>query len=234
MLQSTWRGSPTPPRRATVAMSPNPAPSDDNPHAEDLALAERLLAGDEAAFLQLVESYHAPLLRLARSFVADGATAEEVVQDGWVGVLKGLARFEGRSSLKTWIFKILTNRAKTRGVRDKRMVASPLEGADGEVDPVVDPARFNERGGWAAPPQRWPEQSPETLLLEGETRQIIEDAIAELPPNQRAVITLRDLQGADSDDVCNILQISQTNQRVLLHRARSRVRRELERHLAEG
>lgn len=234
MLQPPDAAHAPPPRRATVAMIPNPDPSGDKPHAEDLALAERLLAGDEAAFLQLVKCYHAPLLRLARSFVADAGTAEEVVQDAWVGVLKGLARFEGRSSLKTWIFKILTNRAKTRGVRDKRMVASPLAGADGEADPVVDPARFNERGAWAAPPQRWPEQSPETLLLEGETRQVIEGAIAELPPNQRAVITLRDLQGADSDDVCNILEISQTNQRVLLHRARSRVRRELERHLDEG
>ncbi len=200
--------------------------------AEDDQLVHRLRGGDEQAFVELVRRYHAPLTRLAQSYVADRATAEGVVQDAWLGVLKGLSRFEGRSSLKTWIFRIVVNRAKTRGTRDKRRRDNVKAAAEETSEPAVDPGRFDSKGRWSEPPERWSTDTPERLLLRDETQAVVERAIAALPQNQRAVITLRDIQGLDSDETCNILEVSQTNQRVLLHRARSRVRAELERHLA--
>jgi RNA polymerase sigma-70 factor, ECF subfamily len=173
------------------------------------------------------------LMRLAQSYVPDRATAEGVVQDAWLGVLKGLSRFEGRSSLKTWIFRIVVNRAKTRGVRDKyRRESLKAAAEEASSEPAVDPARFNAKGRWSAPPERWSADTPEQLLLRDETQSLIEEAIATLPNTQRAVITLRDVQGLDSEEICNILDVSQTNQRVLLHRARSRVRATLEQHFA--
>lgn len=201
--------------------------------AEDLALVKKMLAGDEAAFTSVVERYHASLLRLAMTFVARHEAAEEVVQETWLAVLNGLAAFEGRSSLKSWIFTILTNRAKTRGVRDKRTVAfSELSTPGTDDDGAVDPDRFTSNGAWAAPPTRWDRNTPEQVLLQQEALAIVEKTIGELPVNQRAVVTLRDVEGLDAAEVCNILDVSETNQRVLLHRARSKVRAALERYMS--
>jgi RNA polymerase sigma-70 factor, ECF subfamily len=198
---------------------------------EDLAIVQRLSAGDEAAFASLVEQYHGRLLRLAMVFVSDRSVAEEVVQDTWVGVINGLVNFQGRSALKTWIFRILTNRARTRGARDARTVTFTAAGLTEEAEPAVDPSRFKPTGRWAAPPRRWDDQTPEKLLMRQERLRQLEKAVAELPPNQRAVVTLRDIEGFEAAEVCNVLEISETNQRVLLHRARSKLRRALEEHL---
>ncbi|MBI2186199.1 MAG: RNA polymerase sigma factor [Acidobacteria bacterium] len=199
---------------------------------EDAALVAQLLDGDEAAFTGLVEQYHGRLVRLALVFVSDHASAEEVVQDTWLAVLTGLRAFEGRSSLKTWMFSILTNRAKTRGQRDKRFVPfSALSDRPGHDEPAVPPSRFTSSGGWSAAPERWDEETPERLLLRHETRALIDRTIAELPAGQRTVVTLRDVEGLDAAEVCDILDITETNQRVLLHRARARIRGALERHL---
>jgi len=201
---------------------------------EDRAVIERLLAGDEATFARLVDEYHGRLVRLARSFVKDQATAEDVVQDTWMGVLNGLRSFEGRSALKTWIFRILINRAKTRGIREARLVPfSSLGDGDGPNEPAVDPARFGSDGMWADPPQRWEDDTPEAVLLREEARKRLEQAIEELPPRQRTVLVLRDIEGLSAEEVCKILEIGDTNQRVMLHRARSAVHRALERYLEE-
>jgi RNA polymerase sigma-70 factor (ECF subfamily) len=205
--------------------------------ADELRLLERLRAGDERAFMDLVDRYHASLLRLARMYVASGAVAEEVVQEAWLGVLKGLDRFEGRSSLKTWIFRILTNVAKTRGQREARTIpfSSAWRPGPEATEPAVDPDRFlpadHDRWPhhWAFAPTSW--ETPEESLLSGETRALILKTIEGLPGAQREVITLRDIEGWSSDEVCNALDITETNQRVLLHRARSKVRGALERYL---
>jgi RNA polymerase sigma-70 factor (ECF subfamily) len=200
--------------------------------AGDLALVRRLLAGDEAAFVYLVNRYHARLLRLAMSFVSDRSAAEEVVQDTWLGVMSGIRTFEGRSALKTWIFRILINRAKTRGVRELRSIPfSALGNPESEHEPAVDPARFQPTGMWADSPRRWDDETPEKILMRQEAGRRLEEEMAKLPPNQRAVLTLRDVEGLSSDEVCNILGISETNQRVLLHRARSKIRQALEEYL---
>ena len=195
----------------------------------DLELLERLRAGDQEAFAELVRRYSPLLLRVARMYVPTQAVAEEVVQETWLGVLRGIERFEGRSSLKTWLFRIATNRAKTRGERERRSVPFASLGAReaGEDEPAVDPDRFARDGGWVSPPQRW-EDSPERSLQSAEAVERIKAAIDELPPMQRMVITMRDVEGWPSDEVRNALDLSETNQRVLLHRARSRVRAALE------
>lgn len=206
---------------------------------EDLRLVERLRSGDEAAFMSLVERYRPSMLRIARMYASTLAVAEEVVQDAWLGVLRGLDGFEGRSSLRTWIFRILVNTAKSRGQREARSVPfssiwSPAEAQE----PSVDPGRFrpdDDRrwpGHWADPPAGW-EGVPEDRLLSAETLAKIGEAIEDLPPNQREVIRLRDVLGWSSAEVCNALDLSETNQRVLLHRARSKVRRALESYLAQ-
>jgi RNA polymerase sigma-70 factor (ECF subfamily) len=201
---------------------------------EDHELVQRLREGDEAAFMELIDRYGAMMLRVAQMYVRDRATAEEVVQETWLAVLNGIDRFEERSSLKTWLFRILTNRAKTRGERDGRMVPfSSLAGADTEADePSVDPDRFfgpdsPRPGAWAAPPIAWPEDR----LLERETLGVIEMAIDELPEAQREVILLRDIDGWTPMEVSDVLGITDGNQRVLLHRARSKVRMALERYM---
>jgi len=205
---------------------------------EDLALVERLKAGDELAFMMLVEQHQAAMLRIARMYVSSQAVAEEVVQDAWVGILRGLDRFEGRSSLRTWMYRILANIAKTRGQRESRSVPfSSLAGNDLE-EPAVDeswfhPAGHGAEGGWSTLPRDW-RGFPEDRLLAGETLGVIRDAIEMLPPMQAEVIRLRDVLGWSSEDVRNALEISETNQRVLLHRARSKVRSALERHFMEG
>jgi len=193
-------------------------------------LVERLRAGDEDAFAELVRTYHSSLLRVARLFVPTAAVAEDVVQETWLGVVKGIDRFEGRSSLKTWIFRILTNTAKTRGQREARSVPfSSLEDADGTFEPAVESGRFTPVGHWADPPRAWPEDR----LLSRETLEVIEAAIESLTPAQRAVISLRDVEGWSAEEVRNALDLSETNQRVLLHRARAKVRRALDQYLME-
>jgi RNA polymerase sigma-70 factor (ECF subfamily) len=192
-------------------------------------LVEALRSGDEAAFGKLVAELGPAMLRVARLYVPTAAVAEEVVQEAWLGVLRGIGRFEGRSSLRTWIFSILTNTAKTRGVREGRSVPFSAVGDEPAVDPerfLPDDARFP--GHWAAMPQKW--EGAERLLA-GETLDVVDRAIARLPQAQAIVITMRDVQGFDADEVCNALEISETNQRVLLHRARSAVRRALEEYM---
>jgi RNA polymerase sigma-70 factor (ECF subfamily) len=208
---------------------------------QDVRLVEALRAGDEAAFATIVELHSPAMLRLARVYVSSQAVAEEVVQDAWVGVIRGLDRFEGRSSLKTWIFRILTNTAKTRSEREGRSVpfSSLWRPSDDPGEPSVSPDRFLDAtdrhwpNHWASSPRSW-DEIPEEQLLSGETRRLIEDAIAMLPPAQREVITLRDVQGWSSEEVCELLEISEGNQRVLLHRARAKVRSALEQYLGEA
>jgi RNA polymerase sigma-70 factor (ECF subfamily) len=196
----------------------------------DDAVIELLLARDEAAFADLVAAYHSSLIRLALTFVADHGAAEEVVQETWLGVVKGLPSFEMRSSLRTWIFRILVNRARTRGGRDGRLVNFSTFGElDAEPSGLAD--RFSAEGRWIQPPSMWHEQNPEELLLRREVADWLHDAISSLPANQRAVISLRDIEGVEAPEVCNILGISETNQRVLLHRARTKVRAALENNL---
>jgi RNA polymerase sigma-70 factor, ECF subfamily len=207
--------------------------------AEDLRMLEALRSGNESAFVSLVDRYHASMLRLAMVFVPSQAVAEEVVQETWMGVLQGLNRFEGRSSLKTWIFRILTNRAKTHALREGRSVPfSSLPEFNSDLpEPVVEPERFRGPdqqwpGHWISFPNSW-DEIPEERILSQETLTRIQEAIDALPPGQREVITLRDIEGWPSDETCNLLGVSEANQRVLLHRARSRVRRALERYFEE-
>src|SRR4051794_21888036 len=197
----------------------------------DAELIEAIKRGDEAAFAAMVDAYSPSLLRMARMFVRDRAVAEEVVQDTWVAVLRGIDGFEGRSSLRTWIYRILMNTAKTRGQRESRSI--PFSAAAHDDEPAVDADRFlgpdhRLAGGWALGPSDWP--TPEDELLSGETRDVILSAIEELPPAQRTVITLRDVEGVPAEEVAEALGISDGNQRVLLHRARSKVRGALERY----
>jgi RNA polymerase sigma-70 factor, ECF subfamily len=200
---------------------------------EDARLVDGLRAGDEAAFAALMREYGAGMLRVAQMFVSSRTDAEEVVQDAWIGVLRGIGRFEGRSSLKTWLYRIVANTAKTRGVREARSIPFSALAAEREGEPAVDPDRFigsGERfpGHWGVPPQAW---APEPELLETEALDVIERAIQQLPPAQRAVITMRDVQGFTAEEVRNALDLSETNQRVLLHRARSKVRNALEEYM---
>jgi RNA polymerase sigma-70 factor (ECF subfamily) len=201
---------------------------------DEAKLVEALRRGEEAAFAELISRYSSPLLRVAMTYTGSRAVAEEVVQETWLGVLHGLDRFEGRSSLKTWIFKILTNIAATRAARERRSVPfsalAVREAEDGE--PSVDPDRFfppeHDRwpGHWALGPTRW--ETPEARLLGAEVREFMLREIHRLPPAQRTVIALRDIEGWSAEDVCDALEVSEGNQRVLLHRARSKVRAALE------
>jgi RNA polymerase sigma-70 factor (ECF subfamily) len=204
--------------------------------AAEAQLLDALRAGDEHAFAALVREYHASLVRVARTYVSTLASAEEVVQETWLGVLNGLDRFEGRSSLRTWIFRILTNIAKTRAERDARAVPFSALGEPGTDEPAVDPDRFEPAGArwaghWKSFPDRW-DTLPADRLASTETLARVRGAIETLPPAQARVITLRDVQGWSAEDVCSALGVSETNQRVLLHRARSKVRQALEEYLA--
>jgi len=198
-------------------------------------LLERLRARDESAFAELVRSWSPSMLRLARMYVSNQAAAEEVVQEAWLGVLQGIDRFEGRSSLKTWVYRILVNRAITKGTREARSIpfAALAAGEASADEPAVDPDRFTREGGWASPPRRWQDQ-PELALRSAETLDAAREAIARLPEMQKAVITMRDLEGFDAEDTRNALEISESNQRVLLHRARAKVRAALEEHFGEA
>jgi RNA polymerase sigma-70 factor (ECF subfamily) len=205
--------------------------------ARDDRLVAALQAGDEAAYTALVQEHGGAMLRVAQLFVPSRAVAEEVVQEAWIGVLRGIDSFEGRSSLKTWIFRILTNTAKTRAVREGRSIPfSALAGEEAAADdPSVDPDRFlGESSRYAGHWNGYPAAMPELRLLDAEMRQVIERTIAMLPPAQATVISMRDIAGFEAEDVCNALGISETNQRVLLHRARSKVRRALEEYFAHA
>jgi RNA polymerase sigma-70 factor (ECF subfamily) len=203
--------------------------------AEDLALVERIRKGDESGFMDLVERLMPAMLRVARMYVATDAVAEEVVQETWIGVLQGVDRFEGRSSLRTWIFRILANVAKTRGIRESRSVPFASIGGDDQGGPAVSADRFQGPfaqfpGNWSTLPDDW-HGIPDERLLAAETLAVVRRAIDALPVNQAAVIRMRDVLGMTSEEVRNALDLSETNQRVLLHRARSRVRRAVEEYV---
>jgi RNA polymerase sigma-70 factor (ECF subfamily) len=207
--------------RIAPAAMPSTAVDDDR-------LVALVRAGDEDAFAMLVHRYSPALLRLARRYVPSDASAEDVVQETWIGVLHGLERFERRSTFKSWLFRILVYRAKTRGVREHRSVpCATLDSVDGEEGPTVDPTPFLRESAWASLPRRW-QDDPEAALRSKETRRLVQEAVDALPARQRIVITLRVLQGLGSDEVRNVLDLSDTNQRVLLHRARAKVRVALE------
>jgi RNA polymerase sigma-70 factor, ECF subfamily len=199
----------------------------------DAEVLERLRRGDDQAFAELVDRWSPAMLRIARSYVSNAESAQDAVQDAWLGVIRGLAAFEGRSTLRTWVFTILVNRARTRGSREARTVPmSALSGDDS--GPTVDPARFRGpddpyRDGWtpAGRPVQW-EGQPEGRVLAGEALRLLEAALSALPPRQRVVVTLRDVQGMTSDEACDALGITAQNQRVLLHRGRAALRQALE------
>jgi RNA polymerase sigma-70 factor (ECF subfamily) len=204
---------------------------------QDQELITGLRRGDSEAFAGLVDEMSSSLLRVALMYVPSREVAEEVVQDTWIGVIQGIDRFEGRSSLRTWIYRILTNTAKTRGGRERRSLPfSAVAGAGPEdgSEPSVDPDRFlpddHERwpGHWSRGPTAW--RTPEDGLLGKESCAIVLKAVEELPPVQREVITLRDIEGWDAAEVCDALGVSAGNQRVLLHRARSKVRAAIDRY----
>jgi len=190
-------------------------------------LLARLRAGDEQAFLALVDRHEAAMLRLARTFVGSQAVAEEVVQDTWLGVLRGIDRFAGRSSLRTWLLAILVNRARSTGVRESRSVAVA------DAAPAVDGSRFDATGAWATPPRHWVEEAHERLSAEAASA-AIRAALEDLPARQRQVVMLRDVEGLSAAEASRVLAISEGNQRVLLHRGRSRLRAILETELGEA
>lgn len=202
---------------------------------DDDDLLAALRAGDEEAFRHLVSSHHAAMVRVATSYVASVAVAEEVVQETWMGVLRGLERFEGRSSLKTWIFSVLVNQARSRGEREHRSIPMSFFGSSGEgTEPSVDPDRFRGPGDpfagyWRAPPEQF-SSLPEDHVTSAETLALIDETIRTLPGGQQQVVTLRDVEGWSAEEVCVSLSISEGNQRVLLCRARAQLRTVLETH----
>ncbi|MEU3300187.1 sigma-70 family RNA polymerase sigma factor [Streptomyces sp. NPDC006678] len=202
----------------------------------DEVLVQRLRDGDEQTFTQVLDTWSSGMLRLAMSFVSTKASAEEAVQDTWLAVIKGISDFEGRSSLKTWVYRILVNTAKARGTKESRTVpfASLLPEEEG---PTVDTSRFRASGEqyaghWAVGQEPRPWHVPEDYVLRGEVREVIAEALDELPPRLRTVVTLRDVAGYGSEEVCSLLEISPGNQRVLLHRARAFLRRKLEEYVS--
>ncbi len=198
------------------------APIPSTPHdLDERELLYRLRAGDEAAFAALVERHHASMVRVARGYVRTRAVAEEVAQEAWLGLLRGLETFEGRSSLRTWLFRIVVNRAISTGVRER--VHVPVD--DRELE--ADDGRFSQDGWWVAPPVHWADEAVDRLSAP-ELAERVRTAIEHLPAQQRQVVTLRDVEGLSSMDVCEVLGITEGNQRVLLHRGRTRVRTELE------
>lgn len=211
---------------------PPPAKIFGLPDAQSQLLA-RLRCGDERAFEILVNQYHAALTRMAMRYVPDRGAAEEVVQDTWIAVINGISSFEGQSSLSTWIFAIMIHKAKDRGVRESRHINfSDFDAYGGDKEAAVDPSRFHASGElsgqWALPPQPWNEQTPERLLASKQAIQALSDAVDELPPSLREALVLRDVEGLESPEICQLLKISETNFYVRLHRARERVRQALE------
>jgi RNA polymerase sigma-70 factor, ECF subfamily len=207
-----------PPRPASPISCTLPAME---PPESDEALLRGLRAGDEQAFGTLVDRYYGSMIRLALSFVRSRAVAEEVVQDTWLAMLRGLGAFQGRSSLKTWLFSILVNRARTTGAREARSV--PVA----DAGPVVDASRFGPSGAWAEPPEHWIEEAESRVDAE-KLRHLLRTAIDALPARQREVVLLRDVEELTSTEVCEVLAISEANQRVLLHRGRGKLRQAIE------
>lgn len=194
---------------------------------------EAVKAGDEVAFEAIITRYHGPLMRLAMAYVRDHGVAEDVVQDTWLTCLRTLDRFEGRSSLKTWIFGILINVARARRRKESRVLPFASLFRQDHLDsrrPTVDPHRFGSNGLWTTPPDSW-SNLPEAKVIGREALDRVKVAIEGLPARQREVVILRDVAGMDSDEVCELLAISATNQRVRLHRGRAAVRRVLEEYL---
>ena len=226
---------PTPARPPTPAAPGDQAvPSPRSPDAQDEQLVARLRKGDESAFAEIVTGWSPLMLRVARGHLSTDASCEEIVQETWMAVVRGLDGFEGRSSLRTWVFRILTNLAKTRGVREARSMPISSWGAADDSGPTVDPDRF--RGPDDQFPQHWTplgqptpwEPGPEQSAIAAETRQKLAVALAVLPERQRTVVSLRDVHGLSSTEVCEALGVSATNQRVLLHRGRAKLRTVLE------
>jgi RNA polymerase sigma-70 factor (ECF subfamily) len=213
----------------TVAGASTPAPDEQTVAA--------LRAGDERTFRELFARTYPMMKRVARGYVASDAVAEEIVQDTWMAIVTGIDRFEGRSALGTWIFSILTNQAKTHSARERRALPLSCVTPRDADEPVVDPDRFQKDdeawpGHWATPPRPW--QKPERRLLSLETREHLKDALAELPERQRLIVGLRDIDGHSAEEVCGLLGLSPENQRVLLHRGRSRLRVVLEEYFDEA
>jgi RNA polymerase sigma-70 factor (ECF subfamily) len=219
--------------------SPPTAPVESRPDSlEELRLVEALRAGDENIFVELVRLHGPAMVRVARIYVSSRAVAEEVVQETWLAVLTGIGSFEGRSSFKGWLFGILANKARTRAAKEGRSLPFSALGDELGAEASVEPDRFRgagERFGhhWTSSPERWPEL-PEASLLSRETIAIVEEAVATLPPAQRAVVALRDIVGWDARETCEVLEISTANQRVLLHRGRTKVRKALEQHFGSA
>jgi RNA polymerase sigma-70 factor, ECF subfamily len=237
---------PLPVQPGNDIVPPVPGPDDDPSRprkagAIDDALVRQLISGDEQAFEQLVQTWSPAMRRVARGFVSTDASAQECVQDAWLGVIKGLASFEGRSSLRTWTFRILVNIAKSRAVKEQRTTPLSSLAPDDEAGPTVDPGRFRPRddperpGTWtsAGEPRLW-EIDPEAGALSGELRKVVWAAVEALPARQRQVVILRDVQGFGTEEVCEILSLTAENQRVLLHRARAKVRAALEAYYSGG
>jgi len=199
----------------------------DAPQDPDGELLQLVRAGEQDAFVELVARHHDTMLRLARTFVASTAIAEEVVQDTWVAVLRGLDGFEERSTFRTWLLRILVNRARSTGVREHRTIAV------GDATPAVDRSRFDASGAWMSPPQHWVEDVQSRVdaeALSGSIRELLDG----LPDRQREVVMLRDIDGLSGQEVCEVLEISDANQRVLLHRGRSTLRQALEAELGDA
>ncbi|MDF0645168.1 MAG: sigma-70 family RNA polymerase sigma factor [Nitrospira sp.] len=202
----------------------------------EAALVTRLRCGDEGAFDEVVNRHHSALIRMAMGYVADREVAKEVVQDTWMAVIEGLDRFEGRSSLRTWIYGIMIHKAKDRGVREKRHTTfSAFESCEDDNEEAVDPSRFHQKGEsaghWAFPPQPWDDQTPEKLLSSQQTINAMNSAIESLPGTLKEVLILRDVEGVDIKEACALLNITETNLYVRLHRARERVRKVVETYL---
>jgi RNA polymerase sigma-70 factor, ECF subfamily len=205
----------------------------DHPVTPEEQLLARLRAGDEMAFASLVDGLHGPLLALARTFTASETLAEDIVQETWMGVIRGLSRFEGRSTLRTWIYGILVRRARTLATRDARHrppAPPPAEASRGPEWTLGG----GDAGLWDERPQSWALEDPASILEGEEALQVLSTALERLPEAQRRVVRLRDVEGLPARDVCNILNVSETNQRVLLHRGRAAIRRALDRYLKEG
>ena len=201
-------------------MSKQSLPSDDE-------LIPKLLANDETAYKQVVSAHHGMMIYIARSIVGD-AIADEVAQEAWVAVIKALPKFERRSSLKTWIMRIVSNTAKSRLRHESRTVN--MEDSVNDSGDMISPNHFDERGHWTSPPSVWHADTPDSLLSSAELQACIDLALKELPPIQRSVVSLRDIQGLDMESICKILDVSESNGRVLLHRARSQIREAIDKH----
>jgi RNA polymerase sigma-70 factor (ECF subfamily) len=196
---------------------------------EDTELLEQLMKGDERAYIDLVSRYHEPLVRVARFYVANDASAEDVAQETWIAVLRGIERFEGRSTLKTWLFRICVNRARTAGVKEHRTIPIDVMAAEASVSP----SRFNQGGMWADPPVPFTD-TIDDALVNGPLVRLVHASIARLPATSRAVVTLRDVEGLSTQEVAELLELSEANVRVILHRCRAKIRSEVEANMREG